>query len=471
MRRVSKTATRRVGKDVIATASAASGGEVLPDPTFEAVAVPDARRLYSLALSILRDQGEAEDAVQETLLKAWRSWNSVSHMERPTAWLTRVCVNHCISRRRHLRSRGWPPLDLFDGATGGTFGGPDRRPHRHGSSLPAALAQAARGHHPQLPARLLHRGVRRIHGVPARDRPHACRTWSQHVAKGARRCLTSNPDWSPDCSPSTRTSKGRRLHVASRRSRGLFVTRAAGLSIWSWLLRESPWWPQDVSVFGAELAGHHGARPPAPAGRTLRPLSFAATRGADHCRPAIGRPHGDSLQARHRVSLAAGIHARRDATLFLCREGRSRVHPTNDLFHLHRVFLRRERLDERALDENLAGSSVPACSRNGGVVYGATVPLSYTPAIDGKPLSLEIIAGPSVAWEVAVADSGPVVPLRALTAATRPAGAHVIVAMTYGVGTGARPCHRPPAVLITSSTRARARGQSIFRAPTARRTG
>jgi RNA polymerase sigma factor (sigma-70 family) len=124
VRRVSKTATSRVGKDVIATASAASGGEVLPDPTFEAVAVPDARRLYSLALSILRDQGEAEDAVQETLLKAWRSWNSVSRMERPTAWLTRVCVNHCISRRRHLRSRGWPPLDLFEGATRSTFGGP-----------------------------------------------------------------------------------------------------------------------------------------------------------------------------------------------------------------------------------------------------------------------------------------------------------------------------------------------------------
>ncbi len=109
--------------DVIATAGATSGGEVLPDTTFDALAVADARRLYSLALSILRDQGEAEDAVQETLLKAWRSWNSISRMERPTAWLTRVCVNHCISRRRHLRSRGWPPLDLIESATRSTPGG------------------------------------------------------------------------------------------------------------------------------------------------------------------------------------------------------------------------------------------------------------------------------------------------------------------------------------------------------------
>ena len=101
---------------VIAAASVVPAGEALPERTFEAVAVPDARRLYSLALSILRDEGEAEDAVQETLLKAWRSWGSVAEMDRPASWLTRVCVNHCISRRRHLRSRGWPPLALIEEA-------------------------------------------------------------------------------------------------------------------------------------------------------------------------------------------------------------------------------------------------------------------------------------------------------------------------------------------------------------------
>jgi RNA polymerase sigma factor (sigma-70 family) len=105
---------------VIAAVSAISQGESLPERTFEAMAVPDARRLFTLALSILRDDGEAEDAVQETLLKAWRSWESVSRMEKPAAWLTRVCVNHCISRRRMLRSRGWPPLTLSeDGAVAG----------------------------------------------------------------------------------------------------------------------------------------------------------------------------------------------------------------------------------------------------------------------------------------------------------------------------------------------------------------
>jgi RNA polymerase sigma factor (sigma-70 family) len=99
---------------VIASASLRPAGESHPARTFDEVVAQDARRLYSLALSILRDPGEAEDAVQETQLKAWRSWASLSQMERPEAWLTRVCVNHCISRRRHLRSRGWPPLELKD---------------------------------------------------------------------------------------------------------------------------------------------------------------------------------------------------------------------------------------------------------------------------------------------------------------------------------------------------------------------
>jgi len=108
---------------VIAAASVVPAGEALPERTFEAVAVPDARRLYSLALSILRDEGEAEDAVQETLLKAWRSWGSVAEMDRPASWLTRVCVNHCISRRRHLRSRGWPPLALIEDAASGSDAG------------------------------------------------------------------------------------------------------------------------------------------------------------------------------------------------------------------------------------------------------------------------------------------------------------------------------------------------------------
>lgn len=67
---------------------------------FEAAVHLHGPRLLGLAFSILRDQGEAEDAVQDTMVRAWRAWHSVSNPERRGAWLTRICVNQCLRRRR-----------------------------------------------------------------------------------------------------------------------------------------------------------------------------------------------------------------------------------------------------------------------------------------------------------------------------------------------------------------------------------
>jgi hypothetical protein len=98
------------------------------------------------------------------------------------------------------------------------------------------------------------------------------------------------------------------------------------------------------------------------------------------------------------------------------------------------VVLRGERLDQPGLDEQSGGNVRTLVRRiQRRRVYGDTVPLN--PAIHGRPLNLVITAGPSVAWEVAVADSGPVPPLPSLGSTTRPAGAHVLVSMTYGTGT------------------------------------
>src|ERR1019366_2365338 len=114
--RVSKIASGSVSKDVIGSARRVTTREALPELAFESLVAADARRLYTLALSILRDEGEAEDAVQETLFKAWRSWPSIGDSDHLPRWLTRVCVNHCTSVRRRLRARGGPPLELFEWA-------------------------------------------------------------------------------------------------------------------------------------------------------------------------------------------------------------------------------------------------------------------------------------------------------------------------------------------------------------------
>jgi RNA polymerase sigma-70 factor (ECF subfamily) len=72
---------------------------------FERSVVPEAGRLFGLALTILGDRGEAEDAVQETMFSAWRTWSSLRDTAKQSAWLTRICVNHCIHSRRGLLRR------------------------------------------------------------------------------------------------------------------------------------------------------------------------------------------------------------------------------------------------------------------------------------------------------------------------------------------------------------------------------
>ena len=67
---------------------------------FERFVAAETNRLYRLSLAIVDDLSDAEDAVQETMLIAWRRWSSVQAFANPSAWLTRVCVRQCIGRRR-----------------------------------------------------------------------------------------------------------------------------------------------------------------------------------------------------------------------------------------------------------------------------------------------------------------------------------------------------------------------------------
>ena len=68
----------------------------------EALVVAEQRRLYHVAYAILRDAGEAEDAVQESFVRAWRRWDSVRDESKRASWLTTICVRQCIARRRIL---------------------------------------------------------------------------------------------------------------------------------------------------------------------------------------------------------------------------------------------------------------------------------------------------------------------------------------------------------------------------------
>lgn len=58
------------------------------------------RRLYRAAWGILRDEQEAEDAVQESYLKAFAGLSKFRGEAALSTWLTRIVINEALMRRR-----------------------------------------------------------------------------------------------------------------------------------------------------------------------------------------------------------------------------------------------------------------------------------------------------------------------------------------------------------------------------------
>jgi RNA polymerase sigma-70 factor (ECF subfamily) len=67
------------------------------------------RRVFGLTLSILRDRGAAEEAAQETFVRAWRHASSFDPRRgKVTAWLLTIARNAALNM---LPSRGIEPVD------------------------------------------------------------------------------------------------------------------------------------------------------------------------------------------------------------------------------------------------------------------------------------------------------------------------------------------------------------------------
>ena len=68
---------------------------------------------YRLARAILLDDGEAEDAVQEASLAAWRRRDSLRDAGRFEVWFERILVNQCrdqLRRRKRAVKVAAPPV-------------------------------------------------------------------------------------------------------------------------------------------------------------------------------------------------------------------------------------------------------------------------------------------------------------------------------------------------------------------------
>ncbi|HZS02820.1 MAG TPA: sigma-70 family RNA polymerase sigma factor [Chloroflexota bacterium] len=76
---------------------------------FEQVVVEYADRLYSIALRITGAPADAEDAVQEAFVNAYRHLGQYRGEAKPATWLYRITVNAAL---RRVRDR--PPHEYLD---------------------------------------------------------------------------------------------------------------------------------------------------------------------------------------------------------------------------------------------------------------------------------------------------------------------------------------------------------------------
>jgi RNA polymerase sigma-70 factor (ECF subfamily) len=86
-------------------------GDAARDAAFEREALPWLDDVYRFALSLTRDEADADDVVQETYLRAYRSWHTFIPGTECRRWLFTICRNVFLRSRERQR----PTVDLEDG--------------------------------------------------------------------------------------------------------------------------------------------------------------------------------------------------------------------------------------------------------------------------------------------------------------------------------------------------------------------
>jgi RNA polymerase sigma-70 factor, ECF subfamily len=84
---------------------------------FIGTAEPALPGAYRLAGFLLGDEWEAQDAIQEALLKAWLAWPTLRRTESFGAWFDRIVANICKNRLRGRK--GVRPVTLDEQSGGG----------------------------------------------------------------------------------------------------------------------------------------------------------------------------------------------------------------------------------------------------------------------------------------------------------------------------------------------------------------
>src|SRR5919202_5372251 len=107
------------------TVKAAQGGD---DGAFERLVAGHRRELYAHCYRMLGSAADAEDALQETLLRAWRALPQFAGRSSLRSWLYRIATNACL-RAIERRPKRVLPIDY----------GPAADPH---DPLPEPLTES-----------------------------------------------------------------------------------------------------------------------------------------------------------------------------------------------------------------------------------------------------------------------------------------------------------------------------------------
>ena len=86
---------------------AANGDEL----AFERIMRKNNRLLFRTARSILKSDAEAEDALQEAYLRAWRALSTFRADSKLSTWLVRIVINEALGRLRRRKSAQVIPLE------------------------------------------------------------------------------------------------------------------------------------------------------------------------------------------------------------------------------------------------------------------------------------------------------------------------------------------------------------------------
>ena len=67
--------------------------------------------LYRLAYSFLRDHDDADEALQETLVRMYRHFESLKQVEKFPSWAMRILVNQCYTHRTRKGRHAYTPIE------------------------------------------------------------------------------------------------------------------------------------------------------------------------------------------------------------------------------------------------------------------------------------------------------------------------------------------------------------------------